>query len=200
MNDLIPYNIEKLQIHYLGSNSLKGYAYGFDFQYQGEIIQGLKSWIGYSYLNSKEKPKDGTGDWQRSLNDQTHTIKVFLQDRTKKHPEFQVHVRFIVGTGLLFHPQIHRLNESTGKTELVYDLNEVGEFPMYVRADMGITYDFNFKNNSKLTLIAEVLNVFDKHNIADYNWYSVQSYSKYMIGVPQLFSGRFFNLGASYDL
>ncbi|MFZ0454339.1 MAG: TonB-dependent receptor [Ignavibacteriaceae bacterium] len=200
MDNLIPYNIENLQIHYLGSNTLKGYAYGFDFQYQGEVVKGLKSWIGYSYLNSKEKPEDGSGSWQRSLNDQTHTVKIFLQDRTEKHPEFQVHVRFILGTGLLFHPQIHKLNENTGKTELVYDLNDVGQLPLYYRADMGITYDFKFKNNSKLTLIAEVLNVFDKHNVANYSWYSVFLYTKTTIGVPQLFSGRFFNIGASYDL
>ncbi|MGA9293035.1 MAG: TonB-dependent receptor, partial [Ignavibacteriaceae bacterium] len=52
MDNLIPYNLEKLQIRYLGSNIMKGYSYGFDFQYQGEIVPGLKSWIGYSYLDS----------------------------------------------------------------------------------------------------------------------------------------------------
>ncbi len=200
MYDLIPYNIEKLQIHYLGSNIMKGYSYGFDFQYQGEIIQGLKSWIGYSYLNSKEKLKNGTSDWQRSLNDQTHTIKIFLQDRTKKHPNFQVHVRMIAGSGLLYHPQLIKEDPNTGRTYLIYDLSKVGELPFYFRIDMGMTFDFNFKNNSRLTLIAEVLNVFDKHNIADYNWYRVLPYTKYTIGVPQLFSGRFFNVGVDYTL
>ena len=200
MNNLIPYNIEKLQIRYLGSNIMKGYSYGFDFQYQGEIIQGLKSWIGYSYLDSKEKLKDGAVKYQRSLNDQTHTIKVFLQDRTKKHPNFQVHVRMILGSGLLYHPQLIKVDPNTGKTYLTYDLTKVGELPFYFRIDMGMTFDFNFKNGSKLTLIAEVLNVFDKHNIADYNWYRVLPYSKNTIAVPQLFSGRFFNIGVDYTL
>ena len=200
MDNLIPYNIEKLQIRYLGSNTMKGYSYGFDFQYQGEIVPGLKSWIGYSYLDSKEKLKDGTGDWQRSLNDQTHTFKVFLQDRTKKHPNFQVHVRLIAGSGLLYHPQVYAVDPKTGKTYITYDLNKVGEFPFYFRIDMGMTFDFNFKNNSKLTLIAEVLNIFDKQNIADYNWYTIFPVSKYPIAVPQLFSGRFFNVGIDYTL
>ena len=200
LDDLIPYNIEKLQIRYLGSNSMKGYSYGFDFQYQGEIINGLKSWIGYSYLDSKEKLKNGKGDWQRSLNDQTHTFKVFLQDRTKKHPNFQAHVRLIAGSGLLYHPQIYAVDQKTGKTFITYDLNRVGEFPFYFRMDMGLTFDFKFKNNSKLTLIAEVLNIFDKHNIADYNWYTIFPVSKYPIAIPQLFSGRFFNVGVDYTL
>ena len=200
MDDLIPYNIENLQIRYLGSNIMKGYAYGFDFQYQGEIVQGLKSWIGYSYLNSKEKLKDGTGDWQRSLNDQTHTIKIFLQDRTKKHPNFQVHVRMIAGSGLLYHPRLIKTDPNTGKTYLTYDLSKAGELPFYFRIDMGMTFDFSFKSNSRLTLIAEVLNVFDKHNIADYNWYRVLPYSRSTIAVPQLFSGRFFNIGVEYNL
>ncbi|MEJ2617006.1 MAG: hypothetical protein P8Z35_18780 [Ignavibacteriaceae bacterium] len=128
MDNLIPYNIEKLQIRYLGSNIMKGYSYGFDFQYQGEIVPGLKSWVGYSYLDSKEKFKDGTGGWQRSLNDQTHTFIVFLQDRTKKHPNFQVHVRLIAGSGLLYHPQVYAVDQKTGKTYITYDLNKVGEF------------------------------------------------------------------------
>ncbi len=200
MDDLIPYNIEKLQIQYLGSNTMKGYSYGFDFQYQGEIVPGIKSWVGYSYLDSKEKLKDGSGDWQRSLNDQTHTFKVFLQDKTKKHPNFQVHVRLIAGSGLLYHPQIYAVDPNTGKTYLTYDLNRVGEFPFYFRMDMGMTFDFNFKNNSQLTLIAEVLNIFDKQNIADYNWYTIFPVSKYPIAIPQLFSGRFFNIGLDYTL
>jgi CarboxypepD_reg-like domain len=201
MDDLIPYNIEKMQIVYLGSNIMKGYSYGFDFQYQGEIVEGLKTWIGYSYLNSKEKPKDGSSGYQRSLNDQTHTIKVFLQDRTKKHPNFQVHVRMIAGSGLLYHPQVREVDDRTGQTYLTYDLGEVGEFPFYLRMDMGMTFDINLKNKSKLTIIVEVLNIFDKKNIADYNWYTVLPYSdKYTLGVPQLFSRRFFNVGVKYEI
>jgi outer membrane receptor protein involved in Fe transport len=201
MDDLIPYNIKNMQIIYIGSNIMKGYAYGFDFQYQGEVVQGLKSWIGYSFLNAKEKPKDGSAGYQRSLNDQTHTIKIFLQDRTRKHPDFQVHTRIIGGSGLLYHPQIREINKTTGKSFLTYDLNQVGVFPFYFRIDMGMTFDFNFKNNSKLTLLAEVLNVLDNKNVADYNWFSILPYSReYTIGVHQLFSRRFFNVGLEYKL
>ena len=100
----------------------------------------------------------------------------------------------------MYHPQVYAVDQKTGKTYITYDLNKVGEFPFYFRMDMGMTFDFNFKNNSRLTLIAEVLNIFDKQNIADYNWYTIFPVSTYPIAVPQLFSGRFFNVGIEYTL
>jgi len=198
-SDLIPFNIEKMQIQYNGTNSLEGYTYGFDFQYEGEIVEGVKSWVGYSYLNSKEKPQDNSSGYIRSLLDQTHTFKVFLQDKIKNIPNFQSHVRLLFGSGLLYHPKLSLKDEETGLTYLETDYNHVAKFPFYFRLDMGLSFKFDLDETTDLTLIAEVLNVFDKNNIADYNYYTVFPISPYPIAVPQVFSKRFFNVGAKMN-
>ena len=197
--DLIPFNIEKMQIQYQGNNSLDGYTYGFDFQYEGEIVEGMKSWVGYSYLNSKEKPKDNSTGYIRSLLDQTHTFKVFLQDKIRKIPNFQSHVRLLFGTGLLYHPKIALKDEDTGLTYLETDYNSVAQFPFYFRLDMGLTFRFDLDETTNITLIAEVLNVFNKNNIADYDYYTVFPISPYPIAIPQIFSKRFFNVGVNMN-
>ncbi|GAB4285999.1 MAG: TonB-dependent receptor [Ignavibacteriaceae bacterium] len=199
-SDLIPFNIESMQIKYEGTNSLTGYSYGLDFQYEGEIVEGMKSWIGYSYLNSVEKPEDNSSGYRRSILDQTHTIKIFLQDRMRKLPNFQSHARFLFGTGMLYHPKISVIDDQTGLTYLKTDFNSVQEFPFYFRLDMGLSFRFVFDENTTLTLIAEVLNVFDKNNIAGYTYYTIFPLAGYPIGVPQIFSKRFFNLGINLNI
>ena len=188
-----------MQIQYQGKNKLDGYAYGFDFQYEGEIVAGVKSWVGYSYLNAKEKPNDNSSGYIRSLLDQTHTFKVFLQDKIKNIPNFQSHVRLLFGSGLLYHPKIALKDEETGLTYLETDYSRVSKFPFYFRLDMGLTFKFDLDETTDLTLVAEVLNVFDKNNYADYDYYTVSLISPHPIAVPQLFSKRFFNIGMNVN-
>ena len=198
--DLIPFNIEKMQIHYQGKNELKGFIYGFDFQYEGEIVEGMKSWIGYSYLNAQEKPINSSSAYKRSLLDQNHTFKVFLQDKIRKIPNFQSHVRLLFGSGLLYHPKIAIKDEETGLTHLETDYNRMAKFPFYFRLDMGLSFKFNLDETTNITFIAEILNVFDKNNIADYDYYTVFPISPYPIAIPQIFSKRFFNVGVKMNL
>jgi len=198
--DLIPFNIEKMQIQYNGKNELKGFVYGFDFQYEGEIVKGMKSWVGYSYLNAQERPKDNSSVYRRSLLDQSHTFKVFLQDKIRKIPNFQSHVRLLFGSGLLYHPKMAIKDEETGLTYLETDYNHVAKFPFYFRLDMGLSFKFDLDETTNITIIAEVLNVFDKNNIADYDYYTVFPISPYPIAIPQIFSKRFFNVGIKMNL
>lgn len=200
MNDLIPYNIEKMQVQYIGSNDMEGYAAGFDFQYEGEIIKGMKSWIGYSFLDARERFKESGEPYRRSLIDQRHTVKVFLQDRMRKLPNFQSHVRFLFGSGLVYHPKEYRTDKESGMTYLAYNMNKVLVFPFYFRIDMGLSFDFKIGSTSNVVIIAEVLNVFDKNNIADFNWYKLYPLTYYPTKVPQIFSKRFFNLAVSLTM
>lgn len=198
--DLIPFNIENMHIQYHGNNELKGFVYGFDFQYEGEIVEGMKSWIGYSFLNAQEKPINNSSEYKRSLLDQSHTFKVFLQDKIRKIPNFQSHVRLLFGSGLLYHPKIAKKDEETGLTYLETDYNQVAKFPFYFRLDMGLSFKFDLDETTNITFIAEVLNVFDKNNIADYDYYTVFPISPYPIAIPQIFSKRFFNVGIKMNL
>ena len=80
-------------------------SYGFDWLLQGELIRGLNSWISYSYLDSREKDIGSSTGYQRRLFDQRHTLRIFLQDKIPKHPNYQLHVRLIYGSGFLYHPR-----------------------------------------------------------------------------------------------
>ncbi len=196
---LIPYHIENLKLIYGDKNNYKGYAYGLDLQYEGELVPGMNTWIGYSYLNTKEKNLDdhSTG-YVRRLLDQTHTIRVFLQDRTPKHPNFQAHVLFLVGSGFLYYPRKVVTDPATNKNSIAVDYTKTFEYPFFFRVDMGLTNKFIFSNESELILTFDVYNIFNKYNYESYSWFNLYSNSKQLVYTPNIFSKRFFNAGLEY--
>src|SRR5690606_17682020 len=149
------------RIVYLQENSRKGYAYGIDLMFQGEIVEGMNSWIGYGYLDSKEKEINSSADYQRRLLDQTHTIQVFLQDRMRKLPNWQSHFRFLVGSGYLYY--IRRLENDpvSGRDFISVYVNKPREYFLYLRADMGLSVTLDILKNYKMVITGEVLNVFN---------------------------------------
>ncbi len=199
LSRLIPYYIDQLDLTYGDKNNYKGFAYGMDLQYKGELVPGIATWIGYSYLNSEEKETPGNYSYERTLLDQAHTIRIFLQDQAKSHPNFQAHVRFLFGTGYLFHPMMSVPNTTTGSYEIVPDYNETYEYPFYFRVDMGLTFEFKVFHLKNLIFTAEVFNVFDKHNITSYSWYNVLPQTIAPVPVPNILSKRFFNVGLKFS-
>ena len=196
---LIPYHIENLKLVYGDKNNYKGYAYGLDLQYEGELVPGMNTWIGYSYLNTKEKNLDDPSNgYVRRLLDQTHTIRVFLQDRTPKHPNFQAHVLFLVGSGFLYYPREVVTDPATNKNSIVVDYTKTFTYPFFFRVDMGLTNKFIFNNESELILTVDVYNIFNKYNYESYSWFNLYSNSKQLVYTPNIFSKRFFNVGLEY--
>ena len=82
LDNLIPFYFEKMKMYYVEGNTREGYTFGADFQFDGEIVEGMRSLISYSYLDSKERDKNG-GVYRRRLTDQNHTVQIFLQDKFK---------------------------------------------------------------------------------------------------------------------
>ncbi len=195
LSNLIPYYLDQLKLVYSDANSAEGYAYGLDLQYKGELVEGMKTWIGYSYLNTKERDINSNSGYKPRLLDQSHTIRIFLQDKIRKMPNFQSHVRFLFGSGYLYYPRISVTDPSTGETRIVVDYNHIFSYPFYFRVDMGLTFKFNIQNDKNIILTAEVLNIFNKYNVASYSWYHVFPDTKQPVGIPNVFSKRFFNLG-----
>ena len=199
LDNLIPYYIDRLNLVYGSENNYEGYARGIDFQYEGDLVPGIKSWIGYSYLDTGERLKGSSGPYTRRLLDQTHTFKIFLQDRAKKHTNFQAHVRLLFGSGFLYHPRVSVRDPATGKYYIQIDSSASWTIPFYFRTDMGITYKIKFAKKTNLVLIAEVYNIFNKNNIASYNWYHVFPGTSQPVGVPVIFSSRFFSVEAELN-
>jgi hypothetical protein len=199
LSRLIPYNIDKLDLTYGDKNNYEGYAYGLDLQYQGELVKGIESWIGYSYLNAKEKQSPGNYQYERIPVDQTNTIRIFLQDRSKSHPNFQVHTLFLFGSGYQYHPMVSAAGTEPGSYQIVPDYNQTLEYPFYFRVDMGLTFEFRIDKKKNIILTADVYNVFNQYNIISYSWYHVFPETPEPVAVPDILSPRYFNVEFKFN-
>ncbi len=199
LHNLIPYYLEDQKIIYTGTNRNEGYAYGMDVMVRGEVIKGIQSWLGYGYLNTRERPETG-GPYTRRLTDQTHSILVFLQDRIKKHQNWQVHTRLLMGSGMLYYDRTVVIDPVTGKRSLAVSYQSPLEYLLYFRVDMGCSTAFTLANDKKLTVTAEVLNMFAQNNYSGYRFIQVFKDIPYPVRVPQVLSPRFFNLQVEYEL
>jgi len=200
LKKLLPFYYDDMKIIYRDGNVNEGYAYGADFMVKGEVVKGIDSWLGYSYLNSKER-KAGTNDeYKRRLYDQTHTFQIFLQDRIPRHPEFQSHLRFLAGSGFLFYDKQIKTDPVTGQNVMSVNFDKPVEFIFYERVDMGLSYSHKYENGINMVLMAEILNVFDKRNVSGYDMMMVFPDYKGVLYVPQFLSSRFFNIKASISI
>jgi len=204
LDNLIPYYIDREKTEYLNGNSNEGFAYGLDLMVQGEIIEGLNSWLGYGYLNTQERTRlsDGTHTaYRRRLPDQTHTLQVFLQDKIRKHPNWQVHSRLLFGSGFLYNWREVVTDAETGRKYLEVSVDKLQEFFIYFRVDMGLSANFDISDSQNLVVVLEVLNLFDHNNYGGYRFVQVSSEdpngknTPTTFAIPQILSKRFFNLG-----
>lgn len=198
LNNLIPFYFDELKMVYLNGNTREGYAYGLDLQIDAELVDDMRSIIGYSYLDSKERDK-GSVYYQRRLLDQTHTIQIFLQDKFKKHTNWQSHVRFLFGSGQLYYNRLAVTDPSTGDSYIDVDITNPAEYFLYFRVDMGLSASFDIFNDYKLLFIAEVLNVFDHLNFGSYDWVEVLEEFNAPVRIPRVLSQRFFNLRVEFE-
>ncbi|RPI75575.1 MAG: TonB-dependent receptor [Ignavibacteriales bacterium] len=200
LDNLIPYYIDREKTEYLDQNSNEGFAYGFDIMFQGEIVEDMNSWIGYGYLNTKERNKTSNEPYRRRLTDQTHTLQIFLQDKIKKHPNWQAHTRLLFGSGHLYNLRQTITDPVSGKKYLQITPDKVDEFFIYFRIDMGLSAGFDIGEHQKLVVIAEVLNIFDHNNYGGYRFVQVAAEDPAGNNVPRIFavpkvlSERFFNV------
>lgn len=192
-NNLIPFYYDLFKMTYIESNNREGYAYGMDLMIEGEIVEGMKSWFGYSYLDTRER-KFGESNYQRRLLDQTHTIQIFLQDRMPKLPNWQSHLRFLIGSGYLYYPRIVVTDAESDNSYLEVSSNNPLEYLYYLRVDMGLSVNFDLGDGKKLITVVEVLNLFDHYNIGAYEWAQVFKDINAPLKVPHVLSKRFFNL------
>ncbi|MGD8782078.1 MAG: TonB-dependent receptor [Ignavibacteria bacterium] len=198
-NNLLPYYMENIQLNYDFLQRLEGYAYGLDVMFKGEIVRGTNSWLGYSYLNSKEKPIGSDSPYRRRLTDQTHTIQIFLQDRMPKHPNWQSHLRFLFGSGFLYHQREIIEDEESGNSYVTVDYSNPKEYLIFFRVDMGLSTKFEISKFFNLTAIAEVLNVFNHYNVVGYEWVKIFDEYNTPTRIPRISSKRFFNIRLVVD-
>jgi len=190
LNRHIPYYADELKLIYRADERTDGFAYGMDLSLRGEIVEGLNSWISYSYLNTQERDP-ATGEYRRRILDQTHTARLFLQDKVPNYPNIQAHLRLLYGSGYLFHPR--SVEEENGQNLLAVDFSRLERFSRFARADLGMTGRFTFAGGQEIVVSAEVLNVFNNINVAGYSWFQILPGDP--VRIPRIYTRRFFNLG-----
>jgi hypothetical protein len=193
LDQIIPYYLDQLTLVYTDHNSHEGYAYGLDMLVQGEFIKDMNSWISYSFLRAREREIGGIAGYQRRLLDQTHTLRIFLQDKIPQHPNIQAHLRMLFGSGYLYHPREPATDPSSGETVLAVNFDRRRKFQSYQRVDLGLSGRFKLGGEWEAVITGEVLNVFNHINVASYSWFQV--FPGQPVRVPHIYTRRFFNIG-----
>jgi len=194
LDNLIPYYVERVKLEYGDSNNSEGYARGFDILLKGEIIERLNSWLGYSYLDTKEKVK-GTDKYKRRVLDQTHTLRFFLQDSMPNLPHIQSHLRILFGSGYRYFTRYIATDEVTSEKSIDVNTNYTLKYPFYARFDVGFTLHKKLKNGIDIVLLGEVHNMFYHTNVASYSWVKTNDLYQFPTRIVNLYPGRFFNIG-----
>ena len=199
--DIIPYEINNLQINYLNDNIATGYATGIDLKLYGEFVQGVDSWISLSVLSTQE---DIEGDLDSDGSevgfipkptDQRIKCSIFFQDYLPKNPKYKFHMSLNYGSGLPFGPNNSSRYQQTMR------------MPSYKRMDMGfsrmikepgVDSRLGFMNHfNSITISAEVFNLLGIRNTASYIWVTDSSNRKY--AVPNYLTSRMLNIKLSVE-
>ena len=199
--DIIPYEINNLQVNYLNDNIATGYATGIDLKLYGEFVQGVDSWISLSVLSTQENIE---GDLDSDGNevgfipkptDQRIKCSIFFQDYLPKNPKYKFHMSLNYGSGLPFGPNNSSRYQQTMR------------MPSYKRMDMGfsrmikepgIDSRLGFMNHfNSITISAEVFNLLGIRNTASYIWVTDSSNRKY--AVPNYLTSRMLNIKLSVE-
>ena len=194
MDNLIPYDVNNVQLVYYGQNLSYGYTTGLDMRIFGEFVPGVDSWFSLSVMDSQEDLYDdsyvnsSTGEtvypgFVPRPTDQTFRMSIFFQDYFPRNPNFRMQLKAIYGSSLPFGPP----NGEKYQMKL--------KMPPYKRIDIGLSRyvsgtkkDGNNRIYDNMTIGVEVFNLFDIGNTNSYFWVDDVYGNKY--AVPNYLTGR----------
>ena len=161
-SNIIPYEVDNVQIRYYGENSASAFATGIDFRVNGQFVKGAESWFSLGILSTQEDiVGDGRGFIRRPSN-QVVNLGIYFEDHLPSDPSWRVYLNLLFGSGLPIGPP----GDDALRSEFIGD--------EYYRADIGISKVIKFGKKdqflSSLWIRAEVLNAFAADNTISYNW------------------------------
>ena len=189
ITDLIPYTVDNLRLRYQPDLSAVGYATGIGIRINGELVEGLESWVSFSLMQTQEDIEgDGLG-WLARPTDQRLSFKLFLQDNIPTIPWWRMSLSMVYATGTPVTIPMGRRTE------------EALRLPSYYRVDWGNTVqlkEFAFYKRSKIArwfddiqVGVEVFNLFNNNNVISYLW--VSDYENRYYPVPNYLTARQLN-------
>lgn len=200
--NIIPYKVEDVDIQYLPQYIAKGYATGIEFKINGEFVENAESWATLSLMRTREdiyrdyyfdnENKVISPGYYRRPTDQFLNFGMFFQDYFPNNPEYKVHLNLLYGTNLPY-----------GLPTYDVPSRNVTLRP-YQRVDIGLSKSLKnfslFKNFKDVWFNFEVFNLFNYPNQASFQWVkTVENNEGFpnILGVPNLLTGRIFNLKLS---
>ena len=206
LKNLIPYQIDNLNIRYIPSQKAIGYASGIDFKINGEFVPGAQSWASLSLMKTEEDiigdyylKKNGDGAGTEMIypgyiprpTDQRLNFSLFFQDYFPGYPSVKMSMTLFYGSRLPFGPPQGERYMDTFR------------MPPYRRVDVGFTKtlinnDKRFIRQEKKYGIKdawigfELYNLFDINNTISYFW--ISDIKNQMHAVPNYLTGRRVNL------
>jgi hypothetical protein len=188
IKNLIPYEIDNMEIRYYGTNDAHGYATGIDFRINGEFVKGAESWASLSFMKTEEYFE---GSWIPRPTDQRMNLAIFFQDYIPGFPTWKMNLTLVYGTGLPIGPPDSPKSEQDRR------------IPPYRRVDIGLSKQligpqtkFSEKNPLRffesLWVSLDVFNLFQFSNTISYLWITDINGREY--AVPNYLTPRTFNL------
>ena len=190
MNRLIPYQVENVQIRYLGEQEAVGYATGIDMKVNGEFVSGVQSWASLSFMKTEEDILgDGYGYIPRPT-DQWMNFSLFFQDYFPGNPSYKMQLSGFYGARLPTGPPNSERHQ------------DVFRMPSYRRIDLGFSkviispakpiQNSVFRHINDMWVSLEVFNLLNINNTISYFW--VSSIQGDQFAVPNYLTDRKFNL------
>ncbi|HYK44896.1 MAG TPA: TonB-dependent receptor, partial [Parafilimonas sp.] len=218
MWDVVPYDVDNVQLHYYGENMAKAYAVGMETRLFANLVKDAESWISLGIMQTKENLNNdtytdyynaqgelitvGTGDkvvtdsavnevgWLRRPNDRRITFGMFIQDYLSTNKNIRVYFTVLYGSNLPYN--------IPGSTRYRNAL----EIDPYLRADIGfgaLLFDPEkhhrshspFRNFKSMWASLEIFNVVDRANTISYQL--IKDYSNNIYALPNRLTPRMVN-------
>lgn len=185
LSDLIPYQVDNLQLIYAGVNSGSGSVVGFDAKLFGQFVPGSDSWISVGVMRAKQKI---AGMSSPMPNERRYSVSLFFTDYLPGVSRMKVSLRGVLTDGL---PQQSPL---TSPDDIYF------RTPAYKRVDVGASYSLLTpdRRNGLLPWIksawlgVECFNLFDISNVGNYYW--VTDVNSISYAVPNGLTRRMLNI------
>ncbi len=193
LRKLNPYSIENVRIRYMAQNCARGYVAGVDLKINGELVEGVESWVCLSVMKTAEDISNDGHSWIVRPSDQRFNFSMFFQDYMPSNKSVGATLNFIAGSGLPFGPPNSERYKQTSR------------MPGYKRIDLGMFKDFaRLKDGSmrwnrvqSVRFGLEVFNLFDFSNTISYFWVSETHGGMY--AVPNYLTPRRLNVKFSIE-
>lgn len=216
--DVDPYDINNLQINYLGENIARAYATGIETRVFTELVKDAESWFSIGISQSKEnlnndyyyiyKNKSGavinsqTTDqvvtdsvrteigWIRRPSDRLITMGLFLQDYLSTNKNFKVHLNLIYGSNMSYSIP----GSMKYRNALIIE--------PYIRADIGFSAlllsdkshrrsHSPFRSFDNIWASLEIFNLIDRANTISYQL--IKDFANDTFSIPNRLTPRLIN-------